>query len=147
LNGEVLKNLDEINGQITKVSEVTSEIAAASDQQNQGIEQVNTAVEQMNLVTQNVAANAEESASAAEELSGQANELQSMVNQFQLRVTGESGNVVSKAIARGKIPAPATKTKTAALVHMPKVAVGNLRQSARHLIPFDEKSHCSLSDF
>src|SRR5207244_6281044 len=39
LNQEVLSNLQEINGQIEKVSEVVAEIAAASDQQSQGVEQ------------------------------------------------------------------------------------------------------------
>jgi methyl-accepting chemotaxis protein len=61
-----------------------AEIAAASDQQSQGIDQVNKAVEQMNQVTQQTAANAEESASAAEELSSQSQEMQSTVAGFRL---------------------------------------------------------------
>jgi hypothetical protein len=61
-----------------------AEIAAASEQQDEGISQVNKAVEQMNLLTQQNAANAEESASASEELSSQAQELQAMVGQFKL---------------------------------------------------------------
>jgi methyl-accepting chemotaxis protein len=90
LNQEVLKNLEEINGQVKKVGEVMAEIAAASDQQSQGVDQVNTAVEQMNQVTQQTAANAEESASAAEELSSQAAEMKSMVASFELSNTGDS---------------------------------------------------------
>jgi methyl-accepting chemotaxis protein len=86
INQEVLKNLDEINGQIKKVSEVMAEIAAASEQQSQGVDQINTAVEQMNQVTQQVAANAEESASAAQQLSSQASEMQSMVGSFRLSI-------------------------------------------------------------
>ena len=66
INSEVLKNFQEITERINKVSQVVAEIAAASDQQDQGISQVNRAVEQMNLLTQQNAANAEESASAAE---------------------------------------------------------------------------------
>jgi methyl-accepting chemotaxis protein len=96
LNGEVLRNLGEINGQIQKVSEVMAEIAAASEQQSQGIDQVNTAVEQMNQVTQQVAANAEESASAAEELSGQANELKFMVGQFRVSEGEETTQTMSQ---------------------------------------------------
>jgi len=84
LNQEVLKNLEGINIQVKKVGEVMAEIAAASDQQSQGVDQINTAVEQMNQVTQQTAANAEESASAAEELSSQSAEMKSMVASFQL---------------------------------------------------------------
>ncbi len=87
INHEVLKNLEEINGQVKKVSEVMAEIAAASEQQSAGVSQVNIAVEQMNQVTQQVAANAEESASAAEELSGQAEEMRGMVASFQISST------------------------------------------------------------
>jgi methyl-accepting chemotaxis protein len=92
INEEVLKNLEEINQQVNRVSEVMSEIAAASDQQSQGIEQINTAVEQMNQVTQQNAANAEQSAAAAEELSGQAAEMQGMVSSF--RLTSATDNTV-----------------------------------------------------
>ena len=49
-----------------KVGGLVSEIAAASQEQAQGIDQVNKAMVQMDQVTQGVAANAEESASASE---------------------------------------------------------------------------------
>jgi PAS domain S-box-containing protein len=91
INQAVLENLEAINSQVNKVNEVMSEIAAASDQQSQGIGQISTAVEQMNQVTQKVAANAEESASAAEELSSQAAELRGMVGEFRLLVTDSPG--------------------------------------------------------
>jgi len=66
------------------MNEVIAEIAAASEQQNEGIEQVTTALEQLNLVTQQNAANSEESASTAEELSSQTEEMRSMVKNFKL---------------------------------------------------------------
>lgn len=84
INQEVLKNLEEINLQINRVTEMMTEIAMASDQQSHGIEQVNAAVGQMNQVTQHTAANAEESASAAEELASQAAEMRGMVRAFTL---------------------------------------------------------------
>jgi len=84
INQEVMQNLTEINSQVDKVGEMMVEIAAASEQQNEGIDQVNTAVDQMNQVTQQNAANSEESASAAEELSSQAEEMRSLVASFQL---------------------------------------------------------------
>jgi methyl-accepting chemotaxis protein len=84
LNKEVLNNLNEINGQVKKVGTVMAEIAAASEQQTQGVDQVNSVITQMNIVTQQIASNAEESASGAEELAGQSDELKSMVRAFQL---------------------------------------------------------------
>ena len=80
VSGEVEGILKQIAESVQKVTDLISEVAAASDEQSQGIEQVNTAVAQMDTVTQSNAANAEESASASEELSGQARELKEMVN-------------------------------------------------------------------
>jgi methyl-accepting chemotaxis protein len=90
INQEVMKNLEEINGHAKRVSEVMAEIAAASDQQSQGVGQVNTAMEQMNQLTQANAANSEESASASEELSAQAQEMRAMVAGFKISGGGHS---------------------------------------------------------
>ena len=87
--GEVAKSFEAIAGSNAKVDSLIAEIAAASQEQSQGIDQVNTAVAQMDKVTQTNAANSEESASAAEELSSQAEELQNMVAQFTLTNAGQ----------------------------------------------------------
>ncbi|MFP4460487.1 MAG: methyl-accepting chemotaxis protein [Candidatus Zixiibacteriota bacterium] len=79
--GEILTKI--VTG-ANKVNELIGEIAAASNEQSNGIEQVNVAVAQMNKVTQNNAANSEESASAAEELNSQSEELSAMVKEFTL---------------------------------------------------------------
>ena len=84
LNSTVCEKLEKISSQVLRVREGVGEIAAASEQQNDGIQQVNTAVEQMNQVTQQTAANAEESASVSEELSSQAEEMNELVAQFRL---------------------------------------------------------------
>jgi methyl-accepting chemotaxis protein len=55
-----------------KIAQLVDEIAAASQEQAQGIAQVNTAVAEMDRMTQQTAADAEESASASEEMSAQA---------------------------------------------------------------------------
>jgi methyl-accepting chemotaxis protein len=81
---EVARSFDEITDSNAKVNNLITEIAAASQEQSQGIEQINIAVTQMDKVTQQNAANSEESASAAEELSSQSEELQQMVNMFKL---------------------------------------------------------------
>ncbi|MGZ8493904.1 MAG: methyl-accepting chemotaxis protein, partial [Gemmatirosa sp.] len=84
LNAEVLHHLQRINTDVTKVSEVMAEIAAASEQQDQGVGQINGGLEAMNTVTQQVAANAEQSSSAAIELSSQSEAMRELVATFQL---------------------------------------------------------------
>ncbi len=90
ISKEVGETLDEIATGTRKTNELVSEIAAASNEQSQGIEQINTAVTQMDSTTQSNAANAEESASASEEMSAQAEELNSMVGELQALVGGSS---------------------------------------------------------
>ncbi|HBE78564.1 MAG TPA: hypothetical protein DDW65_12435 [Firmicutes bacterium] len=89
--GKVRDDLNEITVQTKKVSELIQEIAAASQEQTQGIEQVNKAVTQMETVTQQNASNAEESASASEELSAQAQNLREIVQQLSQVVNGSNG--------------------------------------------------------
>jgi methyl-accepting chemotaxis protein len=74
----------------TKSAELVAEIAAASEEQAQGIEQVNTAVAEMDKVTQQNAANAEESASAAEEMNAQAEQMKSIVGELVSIIGGNS---------------------------------------------------------
>jgi methyl-accepting chemotaxis protein len=79
---------NEVAQNAAKVGELVGEIAAASNEQAQGIEQVNIAVTEMDKVTQQNAANAEESASASEELNAQAEELKGFVNELAALVGG-----------------------------------------------------------
>jgi hypothetical protein len=87
---EVGKVLEEIVGSIGKTTDLVGEIAAASQEQAQGIDQVNTAMAQMDKVTQQNAANAEESASASEELSAQAETVNDIVGELVALVGGAS---------------------------------------------------------
>ncbi|WP_269466430.1 methyl-accepting chemotaxis protein [Anaerohalosphaera lusitana] len=89
--GLVSKSLDEIVDRVGKTTDLVGEIAAASQEQAQGIDQVNTAVTQMDKVTQQNAANAEESASASEELSAQAEQMTHVVQQLVELVGGSTG--------------------------------------------------------
>ncbi len=99
VNASVVEQLNAITMQAERVGIVTADIAAASEQQAQGVEQVNSAVEMMNSVTQQVAANAEEAASAAEELDGQARQLTELVSGF---VLDSSSNNRPREAARGR---------------------------------------------
>jgi len=87
-----------------KVSNLVDEIAAASQEQSQGIEQVNQAVAQMDKVVQQNASGAEESASAAEELSAQAQTIQGVVGELVALVSGKA-KVEAEASAEGAKPA------------------------------------------
>ncbi|MBW2107812.1 MAG: chemotaxis protein, partial [Deltaproteobacteria bacterium] len=99
----------EVAGSAAKVSDLVSEIAAASNEQAQGIEQVNTAVAEMDKVVQQNAANSEESASAAEEMSAQAQELQSMLATFKLtRQEARRPQVAAAAPMSHQDPVPKT---------------------------------------
>jgi methyl-accepting chemotaxis protein len=101
-----------------KVGAIIAEIAAASNEQAQGIEQVNNAVAQMNQVTQRNAANSEESASAAEQLSSQAAELSHMVSGFQLSSGGDSARRPRRSDARLAPRPSAVKPQLRALPDM-----------------------------
>jgi methyl-accepting chemotaxis protein len=133
LNGEVLKNLSEINDQAYKVGVVMENIANASEQQTQAVEQVNTVIGQMSAITQHVAANAEESASGSEQLFALAEELKGMVYAFNL-----SGKKADDDFAF-----PMQTPQEASMANQPHLAgkSGNLTSDARNpedIIPFDD---------
>jgi methyl-accepting chemotaxis protein len=101
----------EVTANADKVAHLVGEIAAASQEQAQGIEQINTAMTQMDHVTQQNAANAEESASASEELNAQAFSMKDAVDQLMLMVGGNghnnNGNTPKQAAPdRFHLPAP-----------------------------------------
>jgi methyl-accepting chemotaxis protein len=81
--------------EVTKVSDLVGEIAAAAREQAEGIGQVNEGLGQIDQVTQQNTANAEESAAAAEELSSQAESLRQMLARFTLRRQQQAARVQS----------------------------------------------------
>jgi len=118
LNAEVFARLTAIDSDMHGVFTVVEEIAAAGQQQRDGVIQINTAVDQLNGVTQQVAANAEESASASEELAGQATTLTSLVGTFTLSAwdarvggvgTGGAAARTRRAAGRRDVPYLATR--------------------------------------
>lgn len=84
-----------------KVDELVSEIAAASQEQAQGIEQVNKAVAEMDKVTQQSAAIAEESSGASEEMNSQAEKLKHFVAQLIDIVGGNANHSDAQRTASG----------------------------------------------
>lgn len=71
-----------------KVRQLVDEIAAASNEQAEGIDQVNKAVGEMDQVVQQNSAHAEESASSATEMNSQAKEMKLFVNDLVVLVEG-----------------------------------------------------------
>jgi uncharacterized phage infection (PIP) family protein YhgE len=76
--------MDEIVASVKRVTDIMSEIAAASAEQSSGIDQVNQAIVNMDEVTQQNAALVEEAAAASESLEEQAAALAETVAQFRL---------------------------------------------------------------
>jgi methyl-accepting chemotaxis protein len=70
---------------IKRVTDIMSEIVAASEEQASGIEQVNRAITQMDDVTQQNASLVEEAAAAAHSMQEQADHLSQVVSVFLLR--------------------------------------------------------------
>ena len=80
------------NRHITKkVTELVSEIAAASGEQAQGIDQINKAVAEMDKVTQQTAANAEDSSNVSREMNTQAGQMKGVIGEL-VKVVGGGAN-------------------------------------------------------
>ena len=78
--------MDEVVSSVQRVTDIMSEISAASREQSQGIEEINQAITQMDETTQQNAALVEEAAAAAKSLQDQASHLEELVNKFQMDV-------------------------------------------------------------
>ena len=76
--------MTEVVASIQRVTDIMSEITAASREQEVGIEQINQAVNEMDAVTQQNAALVEEAAAATAALEGQASHLTQVVSVFKL---------------------------------------------------------------
>lgn len=95
------KTLEEIVTAVKKVSDIISDIAAASQEQSSGIDQVNKAVTQMDEVTQQNAALVEEAAAASEALDDQAKQLEHLMSFFQVEDSVQaSGNTGTRQRSR-----------------------------------------------
>ena len=76
--------MNDIVDSVQRVSDIITEITAASSEQSVGIDEINRAIGQMDAVTQQNAALVEESAAAAESLQHQAHSLAQVVSVFKL---------------------------------------------------------------
>jgi methyl-accepting chemotaxis protein len=107
--------MHEIVASVQRVTDIMSEIAAASVEQTSGIGQINQAISQMDQVTQQNAALVEEAAAAAESLQDQAGTLAQVVSVFKL----DAMQRVSFAPARAAVhPPPGTRTLAHSLLRI-----------------------------
>jgi len=77
--------MNDVVASVARVTDVMSEIMAATQEQSLGIDQINRAVAQMDEVTQQNAALVEEAAAASGALQGQAQDLTRLVSTFKTR--------------------------------------------------------------
>lgn len=76
--------MDEIAGEVMRVTTLMKEISGASDEQSRGIEQVNMAVTQMDEAAQQNAALVEQAGAATRLLEAQSQQLQASMAQFRI---------------------------------------------------------------
>jgi len=105
-SGETLQG---IVGSVKHVTDIVTEIAAASGEQSTGIEQVNLAMTQMDQVTQSNSAQTEELSGTAESLSAQAAHLLELVSTFTLSRSGKSHQDRQAFEAQEAAPAPPSR--------------------------------------
>ncbi|MGZ8291710.1 MAG: methyl-accepting chemotaxis protein [Telluria sp.] len=102
--------MDKIVASVARVTDIMSEITAASHEQEAGIGQINQAISDMDSVTQQNAALVEEAAAAAQSLRDQAGSLTQAVSVFKLDVQAHKAPVHALAPqavrAAAKKPAP-----------------------------------------
>jgi methyl-accepting chemotaxis protein len=105
------KLLTDMLPSISKTADLVQEIAAASREQNAGLEQINAAVNQLTQTTQANASASEQLSATSEEMSAQAQQLQELMSFFKTEALASGG-------ARSGKRAPAKP----AVVHRGKAA-------------------------
>ena len=147
------KTLEGIVSSVKRVTDIVSEITAASQEQATGINQVNKAVIQMDELTQQNAALVEESATAAEGMQQQAVDLLQVVGFFKVTEGATADHPIAKrarpAIGAGKPKLtttarredphkPAAETAPALGVEPATVSASNGRDCRRRDDAFEE---------
>lgn len=103
---EAGRTMQEVVTAVRRVTDIMSEISAASAEQSSGIEQVNQAVVQMDENTQQNAALVEEAAAAAESLEEQAGSLADAIAVFKVGGAYEHAGVATKRLTAPRIAVP-----------------------------------------
>ncbi len=129
------QTLAEIVNSVKRVTDIISEISAASQEQAAGIDQVNKAVMQMDQGTQQNAALVEQATSASQSMAQQAQDLLRQVEFFKVQVESESTR--SSGFCLKALPGTQSKTKSAMGSQSPRATLspsgkGGERLSSTH---------------
>ncbi|MBI5923816.1 MAG: HAMP domain-containing protein [Betaproteobacteria bacterium] len=92
------KLLDTMVPSIRKTSDLVREIAAASQEQSNGVGQINSAMGQLNRATQQNASASEELSATAEEMNGQSEQLTSLMSFFKINRAQDTARGSRKAL-------------------------------------------------
>ncbi len=117
--------MTEVVASIQRVTDIMTEITAASREQEVGIEQINQAISEMDSVTQQNAALVEEAAAATAALEGQASHLAQVVSVFTLdqrQVRGVAVGHQAQARPAARLTA-GSPDLNAALKHVGRISV------------------------
>jgi len=125
ISTKVSESFEQIAAKTREVDQYVAEIAAASQEQAQGVGHVNTAVTQMDKVTQSTAANAEQSASAAEELSIQAGSVKDSVRILQELMAGHIKHASELSTKASHVPPAPSSNSTPLFAPKPELRRGN----------------------
>jgi methyl-accepting chemotaxis protein len=117
LVGQAGVTMEEVVDSVKRVTDIMSDIAAASAEQSAGIEQVNLSIIEMDGMTQQNAALVEQAAAAFQSLQDQAGELQRVVSIFKL-AAGEEAPVAAPVAPAGSA-STATAVATRAVAARP----------------------------
>ncbi|MGO4477684.1 methyl-accepting chemotaxis protein [Massilia sp. 2TAF26] len=114
LVGEAGSTMREIVDGVRRVTDIMSEITAASHEQSSGIEQINRAIAQMDEVTQQNAALVEQTSAAAEAMQDQAARLAQAVSVFKVEGAAQAvAPTLSRPLKRVETPKLAQAAKPA----------------------------------
>jgi methyl-accepting chemotaxis protein len=130
--------MNEIVQAVKRVTDIMSEITAASNEQSSGIEQVNQAIVQMDETTQQNAALVEEATAAAEAMQGQAIKLYEAVSAF--KVTGGKEGALRFAAKVNEL-----KVEKPAVPHRAPAAVAHKKE--RRMISSEERKDGDWEEF
>jgi len=136
---ETGKNFEIVVDQSHKIQQLVNEVAAASEEQNKGIEQIGHGVVDMEKGIQQTAAHSEQTAASTEELATQTDEMITSVHSLEEFIFG-SGSPRSTPESVRKVPAhtapkPAEPKKAAAAHTAPKPAEPKKAAPAAHTAP------------
>lgn len=113
ISSKVANSLQAIVAKAQKMDQLVGEIAAASQEQSQGIGLISTSVTHVDQVTQSTVSGAGESAAAAAKLRVQADNLRESINELVRMVGGRSGSTTAAPIAQAPRTTESAKRKPA----------------------------------